>query len=175
MRIAITILAALTTALTAITATGAVSAAAQRKPQPALPYVLMLKQLNGTAYAYQQPATLNIELDAPSYPPSRVLRDLHWAHWTAVAAAGTGVLWVEGNSGLGPPPAPTPHCSAVIDLRWRHCSVAVKLRDPRYDRRAHRKFFSQLLISSRLSEGVAGGGQYNWEWQPRGWVQVQGD
>ena len=171
MRIVITILAALTAV---VTAAGTASAAVQCKPRPVLPYVLMLTQFNGAASAYQRPATLNVELDAPSYPPSRVLRDLHWAHWTAVSAAGTGVLWVEGNSGLGPPPAPTLHCSAVVDLRWRHCSVGVILQDPENDSQAHLRFFSQLLISSRLSEGVAGGGQYDWEWQPHGWVQVQG-
>ena len=172
MRIAITILAALTAAVTAM---GTASAATQSKAQsPTVPQVLMLNQLNGTAHAYQQPATLNVELDVPPYPPSRVLRDLHWARWDAVSAAGTGLLWVEGNSGLGPPPPATQHCSAVIDLVWRYCSVTVTLQDPEYDSQAHLRFFSQLLISSRLSEGVAGGGQYDWEWQPHGWVQVQG-
>ena len=172
MRIALTILAALSAAVTAM---GTASAATQGKAQPpALPQVLMLNQLNGTVHAYQQPVTLNVELDVPPYPPSRVLRDLHWARWDAVSAAGTGVLWVEGNPGLGPPPPATRHCSAVIDLVWRYCSVSVTLQDPQYDSRARLRFFSQLLISSRLSEGVAGGGQYDWEWQPHGWVQVQG-
>ena len=172
MRIAITILAALTAAVTAM---GTASAATGSKAQsPTVPQVLMLNQLNGTAQAYQQPTTLNVELDVPPYPPSRVLRDLHWARWDAVSAAGTGLLWVEGNAGLGPPPPATQHCSAVIDLVWRYCSVSVTLQDPEYDSQAHLRFFSQLLISSRLSEGVAGGGQYDWEWQPHGWVQVQG-
>ena len=134
----------------------------------------MLQQAGGAASAYQQPASLNVEFDAPSYPPSRVLRDLHWARWTSSSASGTGNLWLEGNSGLGPPPAPTMHCSAVIDLKWRHCSVQVTLKAPVYDSKDHLSFFSQLLISSRLSEGVAGGGQYDWKWQPRGWVQVTG-
>lgn len=172
MRIAIPILAALAAAVTAM---GTALAATQSKAQsPAVPQVLMLNQLNGTAHAYRQPATLNVELDVPPYPPSRVLRDLQWARWDAVSAAGTGLLWVEGNSGLGPPPPATQHCSAVIDLVWRYCSVTVTLQDPEYDSQAHLRFFSQLLISSRLSEGVAGGGQYDWEWQPHGWVQVQG-
>ena len=82
MRIAITILAALTAAVTAM---GTALAATQSKAQsPTVPQVLMLNQLNGTAHAYQQPATLNVELDVPPYPPSRVLRDLHWARWDAV-------------------------------------------------------------------------------------------
>ena len=173
MRIAITILAALTAAVTAM---GTASAATQSKAQsPTVPQVLMLNQLNGTVHAYQQPVTLNVQLDVPPYPPSRVLRNLHWARWDAVSAAGTGLLWVEGNSGPGPPPPATRHCSAVIDLR-----MAVLLRD-RYIARSRIRQPSapQVLLAAAdlrpgLSEGVAGGGQYDWEWQPYGWVQVQG-
>jgi hypothetical protein len=170
-RIATPILAALAAAVTTM---GTASAATRCPPPPVLPYVLMLPQAGGAAAAYRQPASLNVEFDAPSYPPSRVLRDLRWAHWTPSAASGTGDLWLEGNSGIGPPPAPTMHCSAVVDLEWRHCSVGVALKAPAYDAKDHLTFFSQLLISSRLSEGVAGGGQYDWKWQPGGWVQVSG-
>jgi len=100
MRIAITILAALTAAVTAM---GTALAATQSKAQsPTVPQVLMLNQLNGTAHAYRQPAALNVELDVPPYPPSRVLRDLHWARWDAVSAAGTGLLWVEGKAPAQP-------------------------------------------------------------------------
>ena len=169
-RIATLVLAALMAAVT----TMGTALAATCPPPTALPYVLMLQQAGGPAYSYQQPPSLNVEFDAPSYPPSRVLRDLHWARWTSSSASGTGTLWLEGNSGLGPPPAPTVHCSAVIDLKWRHCSVGVTLKAPVYESQDHLRFFSQLLISSRLAEGVAGGGQYDWKWQPGGWLQVQG-
>jgi hypothetical protein len=159
-------------AFTAIVLT--IGTAAAATPCGGLPYVLMLQKAGGPISAYQQPSSLNIEMDAPSYPPSRVLRDLHWDTWSAASASGTGTLWLEGNSGLGPPPAPTVHCSGVIDLRWRHCSVTVTLQDPVYSSQTHLMFFAQLLISSRVSEGMAGGGKYDWEWQPHGWVQVQG-
>jgi hypothetical protein len=152
----------------------AVGTAAAATPCRGLPYVLMLQQAGGAASAYQQPSSLNVEMDAPSYPPSRVLRDLHWDDWSATSASGTGTLWVEGNSGLGPLPAATKHCSTVIDLKWRHCAVTVTLRDPLYSSQADLTIFTQLLISSRVTEGVGGGGQYDWEWQPHGWVQVQG-